>query len=771
MISPVLATKLQKPLLPDNVISRTDLLKDSDQASVILVSAQAGSGKSTIVSAWLSAQSRSHGWYSLDEWDNDLTQFLMYLSAAIRAIHESISAELQQILDAYPSIGLEGFLKGLVHLLHATDSPFVLVFDDYQVIQNNQIHHVIRTLIEHMPKWMQMVLITREDPPIPLAKLRASKRLLEIRISDLKFTEGEVKAFFQQQLNLTLAEEQLQLVCKRTEGWIAGLQLVALSMRGLEDTSGFIEAFTGSHYYLMDYLFEEVLENQTPELKEFLLKTAVLDFFSGDLCDAVVSLEPGTAQAIIHRLVKTNSFIIPMEASREWYRYHHLFRDLLRQRLEQQSKEDIRRLHHRAGCWFKSIGRDQEAIHHLLKAEAFEEAAAWIECKWASMDMQLQSASWLDMARRLPSAILERSPVLTMGYGWALLDMGDLDGSMVWLNKAQAFYDAYQSKESRMDILVNDTVQFALLPATIASAHGYIAAAKGDMEGVFRHTREALAHTPMDQFQKRSVMTMLLAIAHWGSGELNTAETFIIQSIESASHADSPVTYNSFFMVLGELYIQQGQLDKACHLIEETIARLVRENQTPVFLASLYLSLARIALMRGENTRAYALLEESKSHGQKYSLMDWNYKYYLTLARVYCSEGFIDLARDCLRESRIHDFMNPIPDDFSFEDMEDAIVQAQTRQHSVLASQNDNINNNNKAFAQEHANRSLPEPLTVRELEVMTHIASGASNREICSALFLALSTVKGYNQAIFQKLQVKRRTEAVVKAKALGLV
>ena len=166
--------------------------------------------------------------------------------------------------------------------------------------------------------------------------------------------------------------------------------------------------------------------------------------------------------------------------------------------------------------------------------------------------------------------------------------------------------------------------------------------------------------------------------------------------------------------------------------------------------------------------QAYALLEESKRHGQKYSLMDWNYKYYLTLARVYCSEGFIDLARDCLRESRTHHFMNPIPDDFSFEDMEDAIVQAQTRQHSSSATQEDN---HSKVFSQEHANRSLPEPLTVRELEVMSHIASGASNRDICSALFLALSTVKGYNQAIFQKLQVKRRTEAVVKAKTLGLI
>jgi len=763
----VLPVKLQRPQLSNSVISRTELLKDSDWARVILVSAPAGSGKSTIVSAWLAEQNRSHGWYSLDEWDNDLTYFFACLVAGIKSIDEQTSEQLEQIMDAYQTIGFEGFLKGLIHQLHAIDHPFVLVLDDYQVIQNNQIHQVLRTMIDHMPRLMQLVLITREDPPLPLAKLRANKELLELRISDLRFTEEEIKTFFLQQLNLTLQEEQLQLLYKRTEGWIAGLQLTALSMQGLEDTSGFIEAFTGSHYYIMDYLMEEVLERQTPEIKDFLLKTALLEFFSGELCEAVVQLEPGDGSAIIERLVKTNSFIIPMDSSRKWYRYHHLFRDLLRQRLDEQPKSDVEKMHYRAGCWFKLAGREQEAIRHFLKASAYLEAAALIECKWAEMDLQLQSASWLNMAKQLPTNIVENSPVLAMGYGWAMLDMGDVEGCVVWFDKAQALHDLHQSEECPETIVINDTLEFDLLPATIASARGYIAAATGDIEGVFKHTRNALMWIPGDQYQKRGVVTMLLAIAHWGIGELNQAEAVILQSIENASRAASPITYNSFYMVLGELYIQQGRLDKARDVLNQTISRVVEENQVPILLASLYLGLAKVFLLRGENQQAYEYLEESKTYGQRFSLMDWKYKYYLMLSRVYCSEGFVDLARDCLRESRVHYFMNPIPDDISFDEMEVIIDRAETSQIPVQASKEAIMN---RPFQQQHANQTLPEPLTARELEVLDLIASGLSNQEICNTLFLALSTVKGYNQTIYGKLQVNRRTEAVAKAKVLGL-
>jgi len=345
-----------------------------------------------------------------------------------------------------------------------------------------------------------------------------------------------------------------------------------------------------------------------------------------------------------------------------------------------------------------------------------------------------------------------------MGYGWALLDMGEVEACNVWLDKAQDLYDLYQSTEHPEDFLISDTLQFDLLPATIASARGYVSAATGDMEGVFKHTRDALRWIPSDQPLKRGLAAMMLAVAHWGLGELSEAESVMVKSLEDISRDRNPLAYYSISMSIGEVYIQQGRLNEARELLKQLIAKLSKDNQVPVLMASLYLDLAKIAFLNGENQQAYALLEDSKSYGQRYSLINWKYNYYLMLARVYCSEGFFDLARDCLQESKMHYVMNPIPDEVSFEDMEAMINSAEVPQHPVQLSK-------------ENANRSLSEPLTVRELEVLALIASGLSNQEICDTLFLALSTVKGYNQTIYGKLQVNRRTEAVAKAKTLGLV
>lgn len=766
---PVLTTKLHKPQLPQSVIPREELLKDSRWASVILVSAQAGSGKSTVISAWLSEQNRAYCWYNLDDWDNDLMQFFAYLAAGMKPIDEQVSQALEQLQDAFQSIGFEAFVKALVTQLHTITSEFILVLDDYHVIRNEQIHQVLRTMLEHFPPAMQLVLITREDPPFPLAKMRASKRLLELRISRLRFTEDEVKIYFSQQLHFTLEEAQLQHLIKRTEGWIAGLQMTALSMQGLEDIDVFIESFTASHYYIMDYLLEEVLERHPPQIKAFLLSTSILESFCGDLCDDLLELEAGTGSTIIDSLVKTNSFIISTDSSHKWYRYHHLFRDLLRQRLDLQLKSEVEKLHLRAGLWLQTNGREQEAIHHLLKANAFENAAALIECKWYEMDIQLQSASWLDLAKKLPAAIINRSPVLAMGYGWALLDMGEVEACRAWFDVAQDLYNRCQTDACPEDIMITDTTQFNLLPATIASARGYIAAAIGDVEGIFKHTQEALKHIPGDQYYKRGVVSMLLGIAHWGRGELHEAEAVIAQSLKSIRSFVNPLLENSYYMVLAELYIQQGALNKAKALFEQTISKVIERNHVPILLASLYLGLAKIAFLQNENRVAYSLLDNSKSYGQQYALMDWKYKYNLLLARVYCSEGLYDRARDCIMEGKANYFMNPLPDEITLEEVESMIDHAETphRQPPICKAEAAN----ERGFSKEHANQSLEEPLTVRELEVLALIVAGLSNQEICDTLFLALSTVKSYNQNIFGKLQVNRRTQAVVKAKELGLV
>ncbi len=769
MIVPILSTKLNKPQLSEFLISRESLLKDCDWAQLILVSAQAGSGKTTIVSAWLSEQRKLYCWYTLDDWDNDLMQFFTYLVAGIKPIDSLVSDALEQLLEAYKSVGFDAFLRALINQLHAIKNPFVLVFDDYHIIRNDMIHQVIRTIFEHFPPSMQLVLITREDPPLPLAKMRAAKKLFELRISQLRFKEEEVKTYLSHHLHISLEEEQIQHLVTRTEGWIAGLQMMTLSMQGMNDVGGFIEAFSNNQYYIMDYLMEEVLERQSPEIKEFLLKTSILETFSDDLCDAVVGLETGSSNTIIERLVKTNCFIISTELSHKWFRYHHLFRDLLRQRLEQQSKSAVESLHVRAGFWFKENGFGQEAIHHFIKANASLEAAALIECKWADMDLKLQSASWLDMVKMLPESIIEKSPVITMGYGWALLDMGDVEACTEWFEKARKLYELCQTEMRPDDIIINDKTQFDLLPVTVASAYGYIASAMGDVEGVFKYSYYVLERIPSDQYFKRGSAEMMLGFAHWVKGNLSEAESVIISSYTNIKRASVPLMEYSYYMVLGELYIQQGALIKAKAMFEQTISRLVKKNLVIILLPSLYLGLAKIAFLQGDNKQAYALLEESKTHAQKYALMDWKYKYYLMLARIYCALGLYDMARDCINESRIHYYIYPIPEDVGIDEVEKqidaAVANHQPGQHSGEKNKNELI------FKKEHINQSLAEPLTARELEVLSLIVSGLTNQGICDRLFLALSTVKSYNQNIFGKLEVSSRTQAIAKARELGLV
>jgi len=289
------------------------------------------------------------------------------------------------------------------------------------------------------------------------------------------------------------------------------------------------------------------------------------------------------------------------------------------------------------------------------------------------------------------------------------------------------------------------------------------------VEGIFTHARDALIRIPSDQYYKRGIVSMLLGIAHWGMGDLHEAETVIAQSLKNIRSFVNPLVENSFYMVLGEIYIQQGTLSKAKALFEQTISRVSEQNRVPILLASLYLGLAKIAFLRNENSAAYSLLEDSKTYGQRYALNDWKYKYNLLLARVYCSEGLYDLARDCLMEGKANYFINPLPDELTLEDVEIMIDHAETTHLQSPIIEADA--SNKPGFSKEYANQSLSEPLTVRELEVLALIVAGSSNQEICDTLFLALSTVKSYNQNIFGKLQVNRRTQAVAKAKVLGLV
>lgn len=880
----IMSTKLNKPESATLYVAKKDIekkLSDNSQAGLILVSSFAGSGKTTIISEWIKREHFNYVWYSLDERDNDLQLFFIYLLEGIKGLDQLIAGDLLQLWESFDSIGYDAFIRAFITNLHRIDKEFVLILDDYHSIENEQIDTFIKLLIEHLPLKMKLVIITREDPAFPLSKYRVSNKILEIRIADLRFTKDEAVIFLANQLRQDIDEEHADLLTKQTEGWIAGLQLAVLSMQGLTDIDSFIKDFSGRQTYIMDYLIEEVLEKQPQEAKEFLLKTAVLEYFAASLCDSLLDEGNGYSSRMIAYLQQSNLFLIPLDQDRNWYRYHHLFRELLRQRLPQYIQGmcniTIDELHCRAGDWFNKEGMLLEAIQHYLAGQSYDQAAALIESKWSEMDGQSQSSSWLAMSRLLPKRIIEERPVLAMAFGWALIDTGDLQGSKKWLARAQKLYDLYNNNPHELPVA--NIKQFELLPATIAAGYAYIAAATEDIEGIFMHTNEALAKTPSDQYQIRGIVAMLSGFAQWSLGDLLAAEKIIVDMVHTVSNKVNDLTINSFYLALGELYIQMGRLKDAKLLFKNTISQVDGVSKVPILWASLHLGLANIAYLEGNNQEVYQLLNKSREYGQNYALMDWEYKYYLLFAKLYASEGLFDMALDSIYESKKAYFVNPIPDYCSLEDLElliqirkgsgmlssddqlivesletksiryltefSAAVYAEkilaenvdppmlkkagnickvlidrTKEQKrigpcinylVLASKvkeaegqfnesrllldeaavlakdehyhrpflehlspAEGLNYVNKdvlLLKKEMANQKLIEPLTIRELEVLALIVSGLSNQEISNRLFLALSTVKGYNQNIYAKLGVKRRTKAVAKARELGII
>src|SRR6266704_4550053 len=360
MSTPILATKLYIPRLRPNVVSRPRLIERLNEGlhrKLTLIAAPAGFGKTTLVSAWVAGCDRQVAWLSLDKGDSDPTLFLTYLVAALRTIAPDIGVGVLGALQSPQPPPTESILTALLNEITAIPDNFVLVLDDYHVIESKPIDHALTYLVDHLPPQMHLVIVTREDPPLPLARLRAGGHLTEVRAADLRFTPSEAAAFLTQVMGLRLSAQDIAALERRTEGWIAGLQLAALSLQGQPDAASFITSFTGSHHFVMDYLLEEVLEQQPESVQAFLLRTSILERLCGPLCDAILLDSSASGQATLELLDRANLFIIPLDNERHWYRYHHLFADLLRQRLRQSipgdAESQVNELHIRASQWFE----------------------------------------------------------------------------------------------------------------------------------------------------------------------------------------------------------------------------------------------------------------------------------------------------------------------------------------------------------------------------------------------------------------------------------
>jgi LuxR family maltose regulon positive regulatory protein len=390
MPTPILTTKLTTPPLRPRMVSRPRLLERLNEGlhhNLILLSAPAGFGKTTLVSQWVEGLERPVAWLSLDAGENDLARFLTYLIAALQTIAPAIGEGVLGALQSPQPPPPEALLTALLNDIATIKDHVVLVLDDYHVLDAKPVDQALTFLLDRLPPHMHLVIATREDPPLPLARLRVGGHLTEVRVTDLRFTPSEAAEFLNQVMGLPLSVQDIAALERRTEGWIAGLQLAAISLQGYEDATSFIRSFTGSHHFVLDYLVEEVLEQQPARVQTFLLHTSILDRFCGPLCDAVLMDPSASGQATLEYLERANLFLVPLDNERRWYRYHQLFAELLRQRLQQSAtsspgdeRVDLAELHLRASQWYEDHGLEIEAFHHAAAAHDVERAAPWSIC-------------------------------------------------------------------------------------------------------------------------------------------------------------------------------------------------------------------------------------------------------------------------------------------------------------------------------------------------------------------------------------------------------
>src|SRR6266516_4151581 len=460
MPTPILATKLYIPRLRPHVVIRPRLIERLNEGlhrKLTLISAPAGFGKTTLASAWVASCDRQVAWLSLDEGDSDPTRFLTYLVAALRTIAANIGEGVLGVLQSPQPTHqppTASILTALLNEITTIPDNFVLVLDDYHVIDAKPIDHALTYLVEHLPPQMHLAIATREDPPLPLARLRVGGHLTELRAVDLRFTPSEAAAFLNQVMGLNLSAQDIAALETRTEGWIAGLQLAAISMQGHKDTISFIKSFTGSHHFVLDYLVEEVLQQQPESVQNFLLRTSILDRMSGPLCDAVLLDATTSGQETLEYLERANLFIVPLDNERRWYRYHHLFADLLRQRLDQSiasSKGDVEsrvnELHIRASQWYEDNGLEVEAFHHAAAANDIEQAERLIEGRGIPLHLRGAVATIVDWLESLPKAVLDARPSLWWRHASLLLVIGQTTGVEEKLDAAEAALRAQRSTE------------------------------------------------------------------------------------------------------------------------------------------------------------------------------------------------------------------------------------------------------------------------------------------------------------------------------------
>ena len=646
----LLSTKLRAPT-SHVLVRRARLLSVLDEGAergITLICAPAGFGKTTLVADWLHRHDMRPAWVSLDSGDSDPVLFWSYVVAACQEVEPTLGLDAGLLLAAgRPSADREA-LSLLLNDIASAELPVTLVLDDYHLVDSAEVHEAVAVLVERRPPNLHLVVVSRSQPAFPLSRLRAQGRLSDITHEDLRFTVDETADFLRDVMGLELASPTVAKLEARTEGWAAGLQLAALSMRGFADREAVVDALSGGHRHIADFLAEEVVRQQPPRVATFLLQVSVVDRMCGSLCNALTGQDDG--HELLRELARSNLFVIGLDERQEWYRFHHLFGEFLRTRLDEKTGDDSRSLHDRASRWFEAEGYEEEAVAHALRAGDDRRAANLVEKSWRTLDRRHQSGTWRCWAEALPRDVLEARPVLTMGYGWALLDAGEIDDGEVFLDRTESWLNA-PSQEP----VVADEAEFAALPGTLAAARAYVAQARGDMAATERHAREALELIPEDDPFYRGIPAVTVGLAQWGRGLLPDAEDSFQEALRSFRAAGNGLFTTMALFALGELQRLQGQLGHA----EITYRRALRSRDARgIERARIHRGLGQLLLERGAVADAEAELEESRRHSGESP----DHRLYLALADIHEVKGSPGQVEECLDEAEKRSTPQLIPE-------------------------------------------------------------------------------------------------------------
>jgi LuxR family maltose regulon positive regulatory protein len=673
---PLIKSKLSAPQVRAGLVARPQLLRQLEEGILgpfTLVCAPAGYGKTALLTNWIAHLKNAANpdspiicWVSLDNGDNEPIRFLSYLVAAIETAGVGISTDARPILHSITEPPHQTILTVLINDLERFAIPAFVVLDDYQSITNKAIHESMAFLLDHLPSNVHLVMATRSDPPIPLARLRARRHMVEIRAVDLRFSYEEMECFFNEILGLSLAPKDLAHLEERTEGWIAGLQMAALALKGIsqtmpEEISSFVSNFAGSNRYILDYLVEEVLNHQPREIQDFLLQTSILESLSGPLCDAVTKVRLRTldgdvrsSQLILEYLERSNLFLVSLDPDRLWYRYHHLFADLLRARLEQSAPQQVSELHIQASEWSEQNRRIPEAINHALDAQDFGRACRLIEIL-VEERMRAQSGITLlwGWIRQLPPEMVMKRPWLCIMQAISAMFSNDVERIEPFLSAAeQAIHP-----DERPDLHKTWQGHIACLRAFVADVHN-------DVPGTIEMAHLALECLQPDDPATCVFAKYMLGRAYYICGDFSEAVATLIENIHDCMEANFTNAIAPSLSMLSIIYRAKGKLRESLELLADGLAYIERYDPRRVTIGGLaFVGQAIVLHERNDLEEAEKIIRRSLELCEPWASPSATCRCYMVLARILQSQGKLPGAAEALRlaEESIHR-RNPFPE-------------------------------------------------------------------------------------------------------------